>query len=229
MLERKGIDHQVVNLLPGLHPIFLRVRRFPGPTVPALAVDGQRVQGSLSISRALERLRPEPRLFPSAPAERRAVEEAEAWGEEDLQSLVRRLFRWATVNRPALRRWMAAELVGLPAPGVASAANAPVARRFANAAGASDAAVESDLARLPSVLDRVDRLIDEGTIGSEEPNAADCQIASSVRVLFEFPDLAPAMADRPGGVLAKRLFADYPGPFPARFPSRWLEPVAGGA
>jgi len=133
------------------------------------------------------------------------------------------------VNRPALRRWMAAELVGLPAPGVASAANAPVARRFANAAGASDAAVESDLARLPSVLDRVDRLIDEGTIGSEAPNAADCQIASAVRVLLEFPDLAPAIADRPAGVLARRLFADYPGPFPARFPSRWLEPIAPGA
>lgn len=229
MLERKGIDHQVVNLLPGMHPVFLRLRRFPGPTVPALAIDGQRVQGSLAISRALERLRPEPRLFPSAPAERRAVEQAEAWGEEDLQALVRRLFRWATVNRPALRRWMAAELVGLPAPGVASAANAPIARRFANAAGASDAAVESDLARLASVLDRVDRLIDEGTIGSEEPNAADCQIASSVRVLLEFPDLAPAIAERPCGVLARRLLADYPGPFPARFPSRWLEPVAHAA
>jgi len=76
MLERKGIDHQVVNLLPGMHPIFLRLRGFRGPTVPALAIDGQRVQGSLSISRALERLRPEPRLFPSAPVQRRAVEEA---------------------------------------------------------------------------------------------------------------------------------------------------------
>ena len=228
MLERKRINHQVVNLLPGMHPVVLRARGFPGPTVPALVIDGQRVQGSRSISRELERLRPEPRLFPSAPAPRRKVEEAEAWGEEELQSLVRRLFRWATVNRPPLRRWIAAEIAGVPAPGLASAANAPVARRFAKMAGATDAAVESDLARLPSMLDRIEQLIDEGTIGSEEPNAADCQIASSVRVLLEFPDLAPAIAERPAGVLAKRLFADYPGPFPAWLPSRWLEPITPG-
>ena len=229
MLERKGIDHEVVNLLPGMHPIFLRLRGFPGSTVPAVALDGERVQGSLAISRALERLRPQPRLFPVVPTERREVEEAEAWGEEELQSLVRRLFRWATVNRPALRRWMAAELVRVPAPGFASALNAPVARRFARAAGAFDTAVESDLARLPSLLDRVDGLIDEGVIGADQPNAADCQIASSVRVLLEFPDIAPMLERRPSGALAQRLFTDYPGPFPARFPSRWLEPVAAGA
>lgn len=229
MLKTKGIDHEVVNLLPGMHPILLRLRGFRKPTVPALLIDGRRVQGSLKISRELERLRPQPPLFPAAPEERRAVEEAEAWGERDLQELVRVLFRWAAANQPALRRWIAADLARVPAPDLAAAVNAPVARRFARASGASDAAVQAELTRLPAALDRVDRLIEEGTIGGEQPNAADCQIASSIRVLLAFPDLAAAVAERPAGALAQRLFPRYPGPLPVQLPASWLEPLASPA
>ena len=46
MLERKGIDHEVVNLLPGLHPQALRAMGFGGKTVPALKLpDGRRIRG----------------------------------------------------------------------------------------------------------------------------------------------------------------------------------------
>lgn len=40
MLEHKGIEHRVVNLVPGTHA--------------ALKLDGRRVQGSRTIARALE-------------------------------------------------------------------------------------------------------------------------------------------------------------------------------
>src|SRR4051794_24188277 len=94
MLERKGIDHRIRQLPPGLHPLGVRLAGFPGNTVPALAIDGSRIQGSTSISRALDELVPEPPLFPHDPEHRRAVEEAEAWGESELQPVPRRMYRW---------------------------------------------------------------------------------------------------------------------------------------
>ena len=56
MLERKGIEHEVVDLLPGFHPLQLRAAGFRGGTVPALWIQGRRVQGSRRISRTLEEL-----------------------------------------------------------------------------------------------------------------------------------------------------------------------------
>src|SRR5829696_797799 len=76
MLEHKGIDHKVVWLLPGMWPALLRTRGFRSGTVPALKMNGRRVQGSVLISRALEQIKPEPALFPSDPEQRLAVEDA---------------------------------------------------------------------------------------------------------------------------------------------------------
>ena len=44
MVERKGLDHKMVWLLPGLHPALVRLRGFPGTTVPAMKVDGRRAR-----------------------------------------------------------------------------------------------------------------------------------------------------------------------------------------
>ena len=107
MLELKRIDHEVVDLLPGTHPLLLRARGFRGGTVPALRLDGARVQGSLRISRFLDQAEPRSPLFPEEPERRGAVEDAEAWGEAELQPVPRRLFRWGTVHQPELRRWLA--------------------------------------------------------------------------------------------------------------------------
>ena len=163
MLERKGIDHRVVDLLPGFHPLQVHAAGFRGGTVPALKLDGRRIQGSLRISRALEQARPDPPLFPAG--RRAAVEDAEVWGERELQPVPRRLFRWAALHDAALRRWLAGEVLRLPAPGLAAAGYGPVARLFARMAGASDTQVQADLAELPGKLDRVDELIAAGTIG----------------------------------------------------------------
>jgi glutathione S-transferase len=226
MLQRKGIDHDVVNLLPGMHPLLLRAAGFRGGTVPALKLDGAKSQGSLRISRAVDRAKAQPPLFPDDPGRRRAVEQAEAWGEAELQPIPRRLFRWGTVRQPQLRRWLA-ELTGMPLPGVAATINAPVARRFARVVGANDEGVRADLAALPGMLDHVDQLIEEGTIGGE-PNAADFQIASSVRVLLQFTDLRPAVDGRPCAQLARRLFPEYPGPIPLRLAPAWAAMAGAG-
>jgi glutathione S-transferase len=216
MLERKRIDHGVVELLAGFHPLQLRAAGFRGGTVPALKLDGQRVQGSLRISRALEQVRPDPPLFP--PEVRAAVEEAEACGERELQPVPRRLFRWAALHSPPLRRWLAGEVLRLPAPRLAAAGYGPLARLFAGMAGASDAQVQADLAELAGKLDHVDELIAAGTIGGPEPNAADFQIGTAVRVLIAFEDLRAGVEGRPAGDLAMRVLPDFPGPIPPALP-----------
>jgi glutathione S-transferase len=97
----------------------------------------------------------------------------------------------------------------------------PVARLFARQSQASDERVRADLERLPSLLDQVDSLIAEGTIGGDPPNAADLQIGSSVRALACLEQLAPLIRERPAGELAQRLFPDYP-VIPSCLPRDWL-------
>ena len=105
MLRQQGVEYREVSLLPGAHPAFLRALGFRGGSVPAMRLDGRRVQGSLEIAQELERLRPDPRLYPADAAGRRRVEEAERWGESEYQPIPRRLFRWQTTRSAAARFW----------------------------------------------------------------------------------------------------------------------------
>jgi glutathione S-transferase len=213
MLERKGLDHKLIWLLPGLWPALLRTRGFRGGTVPAMKIDGRRIQGSLLISRELEQLKPEPALFPSDPERRVAVEEAERWGDEILQDVPRRIVRWISVHRPEARVLIARE-VNIPLPRFAAWINAPAARHLANKVDA-DGQIQRAIAQVPEVIDHVDELIADGVIGGDEPNAADLQIATSVRALLTVKDLAPATQGRPAADLAMRYLPELGNDFPA--------------
>src|SRR5436189_64990 len=103
MLEAKGLDHKAIWLLPGLHPALLRTRGFRGGTVPAMKMNGQKLQSSRAIARALEQAEPEPPLFPDDPQKRLEVEEAERWADEVLQDVPRRIVRWMSVHCPETR------------------------------------------------------------------------------------------------------------------------------
>jgi glutathione S-transferase len=221
MLERKGLEHKIIWLLPGLHPALLRTRGFRGGTVPAMKIDGRKLQESREISRALEELKPEPPLFPSDPQRRLAVEEAERWGDEVLQDVPRRIVRWLSVHRPETRTMIARE-IGVPFPGFAAWINAPSARYMANKVD-SDQEIQNAVAAVPEVLGHVDRLIAEGVIGGEQPNAADLQIATSVRALLTVQDLRLAWEGRPSAELAMRLVPEFGNDFPAGLlPAEWL-------
>jgi glutathione S-transferase len=222
MLERKGIDHEVADLLPGFHPLLVRAAGFRGGTVPALRIDGRRLQGSRRISRALDELRSEPPLFPDEPGLRREVEEAEAWGEREFQPVPRRIFRWVVSRNPALRLMLARDVARMPAPVLMAKLNAPVARYFARKSHADESQVRADLTNLPAMLDHVDALIASGVIGSTQPNAADFQIATTARVLLAFADLRPLIEGRPVGVLARTTMPDYVADLPPLFPREWL-------
>jgi glutathione S-transferase len=58
-------------------------------------------------------------------------------------------------------------------------------------------------------------------------NAADFQIAPSVRLAMTMDDLRPAIESRPAGELALRVAPDYPGRIPPILPPSWLEPLNG--
>ena len=94
MLDRKGIPYKRVDLIPVISKGVLQVQRFPGITVPALKLEGRRIQGSREIARELDRIQPEPALFPADHEKRAKVEEAEAWGDE-FQQKPRRFGWWA--------------------------------------------------------------------------------------------------------------------------------------
>lgn len=220
MLEHKRIPYVTRDLVPGLHRVQVRAAGFRGSTVPALRLNGRRVQGSLRISRELERVRPDPPLFP--PERRRAVEEAESWGESTLQPVTGRVFHWALANDQAPREWLARS-VGVPAPGLVARAGTPLARVFASDAPAD--AVRRDLRDLPRMLDHVDALIEAGTIGNV-PTAADFQIATTVREVMSFEALAPLVAGRPAAALALRILPEWP-ESPVRLPRAWLPPPRG--
>ncbi len=209
MFARKGIEPKVVELLPGLHPLMLWASGFRRGTVPALKLNGAKIEGSREIARALEAAVPEPSLFPADPQLRRAVEEAEAWGERELQLVPRRIARYAFARDNDARAHVAAQ-IGLPLPKVAAALNWPVARALAARVQADAAHVRTTLAELPATLDRVDGYIADGTLGGEQPNAADFQIAPSIRILTAIDQLAPLLADRPCAAHALRFVPDYP-------------------
>ena len=228
MLELKGLDYDPIWLLPGLHPFLLRTRGFRGATVPAMKLDGRKLQESREISRALDELQPDPPLFPSDPGQKLAVEEAERWGDEVLQDVPRRIVRWLSVHRPETRTMIARE-IGVPLPRFAAWINGPSARYMANKVD-SDAEIQNAVAQVPEVLDHVDGLIAKGVIGSDEPNAADLQIATSVRALMTVRDLDAVTRGRPAGDLAMRLVPEFGNDFPAGLlPGDYLAPLTASA
>jgi len=68
---------------------------------------------------------------------------------------------------------------------------------------------------LPGLLDRVDGWIADGVIGGEEPNAADLQIAPTIRLMMVVGDARAMIEGRPCAELALRLFPQWDGDIPA--------------
>ena len=223
MLERKGIAYKRTDLLPVISKLALRAAGFPGVTVPALRIDGARVQGSRPIARELERRVPEPPLFPADPELRAAVEEAERFGDEELQHPIRQLLWWGFKHdREPLRSYSEGAKIGLPI-GLAMKTAAPIVALAARFNESTDDNAKAALAALPGLLDRVDAYVAAGTIGGAEPNAADFQIAPSLGLALTMADLRPAIEGRPAAALAARIVPDYPGHTPPVFPAAWLD------
>ena len=225
MLDHKGLEYQLVDIPTGMQPFALRAVGFRGATVPAMKINGRKVQGSTRIARVLDETRPEPPLFPADPEARRAVEEAETWGESVYQPVPRRIFRFIAAQDTQLRAWLAAD-AGFPLPGVTARLSRPLSSWLARTAGAESEQVKTDLRELPAHLDRVDALIADGTLDGESLNAADFQIATTTRSLHSLRPLRELVAGRPAERHAMRVVPDFGDDVPLDLPSGFEVPVS---
>lgn len=222
MLEHKGIQYKRTDLMPVVSKGVLRAVGFPGNTVPALKIDGDKVQGSRQIARELERLRPEPPLFPADADKRAAVEEAERFGDEKLQHPIRQLLWWGFKHdKEPLRSYSDGAKLGVPI-GLAVKTGGPLIALSARFNEASDENARKALEALPSLLDRVDAWIESGVLNGDQPNAADFQIAPSIGLAMTLDDLRPLIENRPAAELARRFVPNYPGHMPPVLPAAWI-------
>ena len=223
MLRHKGLDYKRRDLITSLHKPILRARGFPHATVPAIRHDGRRVQGSTDISRFLDEIKPEPRLFPEDPEQRRRVEDAERWGNDELQPVPRRISWWALRrDKSSVKDFLQGYRLGVPTALAAKTAG-PLIWMSSKYNHSTDENVQRDLGRMPELLAEVDRLIEDGVIGGPQPNAADFQIATSLRLLMNFDQLEPLIEAHPRAAeLARRILPDIPGRIPPVFPAGWV-------
>ncbi len=236
MLEHKGIDYKPVMLMPGPHAFIMLGLGFPTMGVPAIKVDGRRIQGTRAISRALDDLVPERPLFPADPKQRKAVQDAERWGEE-LQNAVRRLFYCSGRRDHDVFRSVMSPARSLPMRGALYMSTPLIIRLATGAHRATDEASRDDLELLPERLDQIDAWIAEGTLHGEQLNAADFQIGVNVSAMLLFDQLRPFIEHRPAAALGRRVAPDYVGHVPGNtLPHEWLAPLhdaaskaAGGA
>jgi glutathione S-transferase len=220
-LELKGVRYRRIDLIPVLHRLVARIA-YGRRTVPGMWLGGRRIAGSGAIMRRLDELAPEPRMYPLDPERSVAVARAEAWGDEVLQPVLRRLV-WAAVARaPETMESFAAEAkLGLPT-WITRPCQPLVARLACWANHVSDPVTRDDLHALPGHLDRIDAWIADGTLGGPSPNAADLQIGASLQLLASIGDLAPLLQSRPAQRLTAAIIA-RPGGTPAGLlPTEWL-------
>jgi glutathione S-transferase len=222
MLRAKGLGYRRIDLPQWFHRPLLRALRFPGGTVPALVLDGRRIQTTGAIARELDRIRPDPPLLPAHPEARARVETIEAWCDRDFQQMGRRLVYWALVRHgDAVDSYLEGSRLILPRPVVKPLAPM-IIKVVARGHDARDEAIRQDLAALPGVLDRIDGWIADGVLGGSPPNVADYQVATSLALLMAHDDLRPIIAVRPAGELSRRLAPGLPGRMPPAFPREWI-------
>jgi glutathione S-transferase len=221
-MRMKSMPFERVDLLP-MSQVLIGPLRYGGSTVPGLRLDGERLVGSRKILRRLDELVPEPALLPApGTATYAQVLDAERWGDEVLQSVPRRLLDLAFLSRPEAMLTYAGD-AKLPLPiGLMRPALPLTARLMAVKNNAREESVRADLAALPSQLDRIDSWIADGLLGGEQPNAADLQIGSTIRLLLTIADVRPLIAGRPAAELI-RYFPPMLGEVPAGvLPGAWL-------
>jgi glutathione S-transferase len=162
-------------------------------------------------------------------AEREAVLEAEKFGEEDLQHPLRQIIWWLLKrDRDAMYSYLEGSSIGVPKR-LAVKTSAPLVAASVHFNKAGDENVRAALAALPGMLDQADGYIEDGIIGGARPNAADFQIAATVRLAMTMDDLRPAIENRPIGELAIKLLPEYPGHLSPGLPAGWLEPLRSPA
>jgi glutathione S-transferase len=99
-LDHKRWPHTRRALVPGFHLPVVRARTGQS-RLPVLFVGEETWIGSAHILAEIERVRPDPPLYPADPRDRRRAAEIEAYFDDEVAPALRRLF-WSTyLDRPA--------------------------------------------------------------------------------------------------------------------------------
>jgi len=217
-MRRKAIDFKRVDLLP-LVPHLVGPVRYGGSTVPGMRMGDRKIVGSRNIMRVLDELAPAPPLLPPAGPQRDGVLEAERWGDEVFQSVPRRILDVGFVREPLSMESYAGD-ARLPLPAAMLRPGLPLtARLMARKNSATEQSARADLTALEGQLEKIDGWIADGLLGGEEPNAADLQIGSTIRLLMSIADVRPLIESHP----AKQLTRYFP-PMIGEIPSGVLPP-----
>jgi glutathione S-transferase len=231
MLAHKSVSYRLRALPTGAHPLLVRALGFAGHaepirnvdgrthrslalldrmgTVPALRYGAERVQTNAAIATFLDRLQPQPPLYPDEPERRLAVEEAQRWGDQVFQMAARRItLLGGRHGLDSLRNRANDGRLGslLARNERAREINNEIAARMIFRANAS--AEQELLAELPAQLDKIDAWIADGVLDGPQLNAADFLIAPSLALIAYRHDLCAQIEARPAGTLLERVLPE---------------------
>jgi glutathione S-transferase len=213
-LHMKSVPFSRVDLLPMVQ-MAVGPLLYGGMTVPGVRLDGEKIVGSRKIMRRLDEIAPDPPLLPADAAARAQVLEVERWGDETFQSVPRRLLDAGFLRNAGCMESYLGPDVKLPLPrGMLRPALPLTARLMAIRNKAKDEHVRADLGALAGQLAKIDAWIEEGLLGAEQPNAADLQIGSTVRLLQTIADVRPLLDGHRASELT-RYFPPMVGEIPA--------------
>jgi glutathione S-transferase len=221
-LALKSIDYDRVDVLP-LSQVVIGPLRYGGTTVPGMRIEGERLVGSRLIMRRLDAVVAEPPLLPPLGSPHYAeVLEAERWGDEVFQGVPRRIIDVAFLRRPGAMESYAGD-AKLPLTAALRRAGIPLtAHLMARKNKAREGSARTDLAELPAHLEMIDGWIAERILGEQQPNAADLQIGSTIRLLMSIADVRPLIEGHPARDLT-RYFPPIAGEVEAGvLPAEWL-------
>jgi glutathione S-transferase len=186
-LDHKRWAHRRTAIVPGFHTF-----RFPRLSrrnmLPVLVLDGRILRDSTAIIAELERLRPEPALYPADPALRRRALALEDYFDEEVAPDLRRLFWSCYLEHPAACARMATDGSGRLARAAFRAMfplAVPLFRRRLGAAAAQAAAARG---RLRLYLDRLAAEIGpSGYLAGETFTVADLGAAAIMTAVIRPP------------------------------------------
>jgi len=166
------------------------VRRLTGQNqVPVLVVEGRAIANSSAILQEIERLRPEPRLYPEDPAARERARGLEKFFDDEVAPDLRRIF-WSTYfSRPADCARMATMGFG-DGTRVLWRALYPIFRPiFRRNMGASSERVAAARERLGGTFDRLESEVGaSGYLVGDRFGVADLAVASVMTALLRPPE-----------------------------------------
>jgi glutathione S-transferase len=181
-------------------------------------VDDEPAHGTSTIFARLDELHPDAGFYPPASADE--IREAEAGIAEELQTSARVLVFGAMHFRPESMGTFAG-VDQLDPGGVDFAVKTMQgAWRYLDITAQR---IYDTLQALPAQLDTVDALLDSGTLGGENPTAADFQLGSSLHLLVQIGDVRPLVEERPAWKVVSTLFEPGKGNVSAgAFPPGWV-------